>query len=247
MNELTIIENNGILVIDSREVAVMVDKRHADLLRDIRKYEEILTNAKMRSLDFFLKSSYKDAKGEERDSCLLTRKGCEFVANKMTGQKGIIFTATYIEKFHEMESKLVQNYKLPATYKEALLGLVEKIEENEELTRQLEYKEELIVGFTDDIDIYKKQAILNRVVKHKGANFRDRWNELYRVFRETYHIDLKARKEGYNLKQTRPKDRYKSVLEYAVGFDFIDDLYKIALKLYETDMTEIIEQIKKVE
>jgi anti-repressor protein len=89
-------------------------------------------------------------------------------------------------------------------------------------------------------------AILNRVVKHKGANFRDRWNELYRVFRETYHIDLKARKEGYNLKQTRPKDRYKSVLEYAVGFDFIDDLYKVALKLYETDMTEIIEQIKKV-
>lgn len=248
MNELTIIENNGILVIDSREVAEMLGKRHSDLLRDIEKYIETMKesqNAKLRSDNFFIESSYRSGTGKEYKCYLLTRKGCDMVANKTTGRDGIIFTAVYVEKFHDMESKLVQNYKLPATYKEALLGLVEKIEENEELTRQLEYKEELIVGFIEDIDIYKKQAILNRVVKHKGANFRDRWNELYRVFRETYHIDLKARKEGYNLKQTRPKDRYKSVLEYAVGFDFIDDLYKVALKLYETDMTEIIEQIKK--
>ena len=249
MNELTIIENNGILVIDSREVAEMLGKRHSDLLRDIEKYIETMKesqNAKLRSDNFFIESSYRSGTGKEYKCYLLTRKGCDMVANKTTGRDGIIFTAVYVEKFHDMESKLVQNYKLPATYKEALLGLVEKIEENEELTRQLEYKEELIVGFTEDIDVYKKQAILNRVVKHKGANFRDRWNELYRVFRETYHIDLKARKEGYNLKQTRAKDKYKSVLEYAVAFDFIEDLYKIALKLYESDMNEIIEQIRKV-
>ena len=249
MNELTIIENNGILVIDSREVAEMLGKRHSDLLRDIEKYIETMKesqNAKLRSDNFFIESSYRSGTGKEYKCYLLTRKGCDMVANKTTGRDGIIFTAVYVEKFHDMESKLVQNYKLQATYKEALLGLVEKIEENEELTRQLEYKEELIVGFTEDIDVYKKQAILNRVVKHKGANFRDRWNELYRVFRETYHIDLKARKEGYNLKQARAKDKYKSVLEYAVAFDFIEDLYKIALKLYESDMNEIIEQIRKV-
>lgn len=133
-------------------------------------------------------------------------------------------------KADQIKSRMIENYK----------------KEISDIKIELEYKNEVINGITNDIDIYKKQAILNRVVKHKGANFRDRWNELYRVFRETYHIDLKARKEGYNLKQTRPKDRYKSVLEYAVGFDFIDDLYKVALKLYETDMTEIIEQIKKV-
>ena len=133
-------------------------------------------------------------------------------------------------KADQIKSNMIENYQ----------------KEIKEIKLELEYKKEVIKGITDDIDIYKKQAILNRVVKHKGANFRDRWNELYRVFRETYHIDLKARKEGYNLKQARAKDKYKSVLEYAVAFDFIEDLYKIALKLYESDMNEIIEQIRKV-
>ena len=61
MNELTIIENNGILVIDSREVANVLGIRHSDLLRDIEKYVESLENsenAKLRSVDFFIKSSY---------------------------------------------------------------------------------------------------------------------------------------------------------------------------------------------
>lgn len=250
MNELTIIEKDGILVIDSREVAEMTGKRHSDLIRDIERYTQAIDNsenAKLRSHNFFLESSYKTSKNNKEYKCyLLTKMGCDMVANKMTGDKGVIFTATYVEKFHDMENRLTTEYKLPTTYKEALLDLVEKIEENEELTRQLEYKEELIIGFTEDIDVYKKQSILNRVVRHKGANFRGRWNELYRVFLETYHIDLKARKEGYNLKQARTKDKYNSVLEYVVAFNHIDDLYKIAMKLYETDMNEIVESIRRI-
>lgn len=31
------------------------------------------------------------------------KKGCEFIAHKMTGQKGTEFTARYINRFHEME------------------------------------------------------------------------------------------------------------------------------------------------
>ena len=249
MNELIITDKNGILTVDSREVAEMTGKRHSDLIRDIEKYIQAMQNsqnAKLRYDNFFIESNYKSGTGKEYKCFLLTKKGCDMVANKMTGDKGVIFTAIYVEKFHDMESKLIHEYKLPTNFKEALLGLVEKIEENEELTKQLEYKEELLIGLTEDIDIYKKQVILNRVVKHKGANFRDRWNELYRVFRETYHIDLKARKEGHNLKQIRAKDKFKSTIEYAVAFDFIDDLYKIALKLYETDMNEIIDSIRKV-
>ena len=35
MNELTVINHNGQFVIDSREVAEMVNKRHSDLLESI--------------------------------------------------------------------------------------------------------------------------------------------------------------------------------------------------------------------
>lgn len=110
---------------------------------------------------------------------------------------------------------------------------------------ELEYKKEIIEGITNDIDVYQKQQIINRVVKHKGSNFSERWNELYTVFKETYSVDLKARRKGYDLKQVKAKDKCKSVLEYAVKFGHLDSLYNIALKLYETDMNEIIENIRK--
>lgn len=118
--------------------------------------------------------------------------------------------------------------------------------EIESIKLELDYKKEIIEGITENIDVYKKKDILNRVVRHKGANYRERWSELYKVFKETYHIDLKARKEGYNAAQIRNKDKCKSVVEYAVKFGHIEKLYEIALKLYETDMEEIIRNIRKV-
>lgn len=42
MNGLTVVNHNGILVTNSREVAEMVEKDHKELLRDIRGYIEIL-------------------------------------------------------------------------------------------------------------------------------------------------------------------------------------------------------------
>ncbi|QEK11657.1 Rha family transcriptional regulator [Crassaminicella thermophila] len=93
--------------LDSREVAEMVGKRHSDLLRDIETYIQYLENAKLRSQDFFLESTYK-AEGNNKTykRYNVTKKGCEFIAHKLTGQKGAIFTARYINKFHEMEQQL---------------------------------------------------------------------------------------------------------------------------------------------
>ena len=42
MNELTVFEQDGKLLTDSREVAVMVDKPHNDLMKSIRSYIEYL-------------------------------------------------------------------------------------------------------------------------------------------------------------------------------------------------------------
>lgn len=37
---------------------------------------------------------------------MLTKKGCEMVANKMTGEKGVLFTAAYVTAFNKMEEHL---------------------------------------------------------------------------------------------------------------------------------------------
>lgn len=36
----------------------------------------------------------------------VTRMGCEFLANKFNGEKGIVFTARYVKRFHDMEQAL---------------------------------------------------------------------------------------------------------------------------------------------
>lgn len=93
-------------VIDSRDVAKMIGKTHAHLMRDISRYiNDILTDPKLDSLDFFIESSYEDAKGEVRKCYLLTKQGCEFVANKLTGRKGTIFTATYVGLFNQYQEE----------------------------------------------------------------------------------------------------------------------------------------------
>lgn len=91
-------------VLDSREVAEMVGMRHADLMRNIDHYIEIMgQNAKLRSDDFFIKKTYTAGTGKQYKRYDITKKGCEMVANKLTGEKGILFTAEYVERFNDME------------------------------------------------------------------------------------------------------------------------------------------------
>lgn len=109
MENLVKIENNQ-MVLDSREVAEMVGMRHADLMRNIDHYIEVIsTNAKLRSLDFFVESTYKDKKGENRRRYDITKQGCEMVANKLTGKKGIEFTAKYVTVFNAMKKQLIES------------------------------------------------------------------------------------------------------------------------------------------
>ena len=106
MNELTVMNFNGIETVESRQVAKAVEKEHHKLLRDIRTYCDYLNESKIGLVDFFIESDYTDSKGEKRPCYLITRKGCEMIANKMTGQKGVIFSAMYINAFHQMEQQL---------------------------------------------------------------------------------------------------------------------------------------------
>lgn len=83
------------LVLDSREVAEMVGKRHANLIRDIENYIEVMgQNSKLSSSNFFIERTYKQAgNGKEVKRYDVTKKGCEMVANKLTGEKDIAESA----------------------------------------------------------------------------------------------------------------------------------------------------------
>lgn len=101
---------HGITYFDSRQVAVMVDKRHDNLVRDIDGYYKTISentrghSSKLRADDYFKKSSYKAGTGKTYPCYLISKMGCEFIGNKMTGDKGILFTAMYVKLFNEMET-----------------------------------------------------------------------------------------------------------------------------------------------
>ena len=134
-NEL--INTSAIETIGSREVAEMVGIQHKDLLKKVRNYQQILESAKLRPQDFFIPSTYKAENNNKTYECyLLTKKGCEMVANKLTGEKGVIFTAKYVNRFAEMEQKI----KLPKTDREILFLSVKVQEETAQRVDVLEEK-----------------------------------------------------------------------------------------------------------
>ena len=96
-------KSGSVQYIDSREVAEIVGKEHSKLLKDIRRYIGQLDEAKIGFNEFFMESQYTDKLNRKKTCYLVTKKGCEFIAHKLTGIKGTKFTATYINRFHEME------------------------------------------------------------------------------------------------------------------------------------------------
>ena len=113
MNEPQLLTFQGEPALDSREVAKMIGKRHAHLMRDIRCYiNDMEENPKLDSRQFFIESNYESSQGKLLPCYLLTKMGCEFVANKMTGKKGTLFTAQYVSLFNEYQASL----KKPDSY-----------------------------------------------------------------------------------------------------------------------------------
>ena len=107
-------ENVDIKTISSREVAVMMDMTskdgHSDLMKKIGKINETLLSEKIPTANYWFESTYKDSTGRTLKEYQVTKKGCEMLAHKSTGNKGIIFTHKYMERFEQMEQALHNPY-----------------------------------------------------------------------------------------------------------------------------------------
>lgn len=152
-------KSGSVQYIDSREVAEIVGKEHSKLLKDIRRYIGQLDEAKIGFNEFFMESQYTDKLNRKKTCYLVTKKGCEFIAHKLTGIKGTKFTATYINRFHEMEDviKSAEHAQIQELAKqmevvqvlmkqqqECIEGLQEYIKSQQELLQHLCERQNLI-------------------------------------------------------------------------------------------------------
>lgn len=130
-----------IVGIDSRTVAEWIGKRHKELIRDIRKYSEYLKGADLRCTDFWQETTYKAENGKVNPCYIVTKKGCEFIQHKMTGQKGAVFTAKYIDYFWKQGEELQEATQLLLDLAEESAGVEPSTEPTSQALPTLEQAE----------------------------------------------------------------------------------------------------------
>ena len=114
----------------------------------------------------------------------------------------------------------------------------------EKQSKEIKYHKDVVIGLVEEITLAEKRQILNRVVKHNHANYRDRWAILYREFDNKFHMDVQKRMDTYNINN---KPKCKNKLDYIDRvLNQIPDLYDLAVKLFENDVNELVEQMYKV-
>jgi phage regulator Rha-like protein len=147
---------NNTNTITTLEIAEMMELEHWQILRKLEGTKnqdgstkqvgiiQILTNNKIVVSDYFIPSTYKDASGKENKCYKVTKMGCDFLANKFNGEKGIIFTARYVKRFDEMERG-----QIPQDFPSALRAYADEVErrqiaeqENERLQQELDYSKD---------------------------------------------------------------------------------------------------------
>ena len=187
--------------ISSREVAEMIGIRHSDLLEKIDRINENLQNANLCSDKYWIAGTYTAGTGKQYREYQVTKKGCELIAHKTEGQKGVEFTVRYMDRFEEMEKKLQK--QLPGTYIEALEQLLASEKEKARVQLELkdeQHKNEMLMHFNKlytTTEIAKELGIksaakLNKVLNDKGIQFKQNgtW-VLYSDYSECGYVSIK--------------------------------------------------------
>lgn len=151
--------------LSSREVADMMEMEHSKLLRKIDDINEDFRKAKIGFSKYWIEDTYK-AEGNNKSykEFKVTKRGCEFLANKTTGTKGNLFTDRYMDKFAEMEN-YIEN-KVPMLSTEQMLELQFKYakevkEEVKELKEDFEEYKDNSPLFT--IECKEIQALVKKI------------------------------------------------------------------------------------
>jgi len=173
---LGLTEHDGKAVVSSRDIARVFEKRHDNVIRDIRN---IIGNDAKWGLLNFEESNYINEQNHIQPSYLMTRDGFTILVMGYNGDKAMAFKKAYIAAFNEMERSLA-----PRNYKAALLALVAKEEEREALEAQnqmLKITADKYEGQTNTVGLYKT----GEIAKELGISAR-RLNDFLRQSRVQY-------------------------------------------------------------
>ena len=208
--------------------------KHYDLLKVVRdEFEDEIDNGEISSI------SYKDSMNREKPMFNLTISQ----AKQVLVRESKVVRKAVIKRLEELES--VQAKALPATYLDALKALVESeeakqvvIKERDEAVKEVEYKEDVIIGLVKDITVAEKRQRLNQIIRHNfkdGASAQEKWRLLYSEFEAKFHISVKRRMASCTM-----KPKAKSKLDYIDRkLNIIPEIYELACKIFESNIQDL--------
>ena len=162
MNKLVEVKKDRIFC-KSNLVAELFEKRHDNILRDIRELLE--TCSKEFSFLNFEESTYK-VKGKEYPCYNLSKDGFTMLAMGFTGEKATQFKELYINKFNEMERILTSQRLAKLEFKDLTdnIQLVHEEPKNYHFSNELNMINKIVLGmnakqFREANGIEDKQSI----------------------------------------------------------------------------------------
>lgn len=193
MNELinvNIKNENGKLLVSSRDIAKGLEKEHKDVLRKIR---EVLGERE------FSLSSYITEQGKETAEYLLDKNAFILLVMNYTGYND--FKRAYIKRFDEMEGIIKNN--IPQSYPEALRRLAAEVEQKQLIEKQR------------DEAIRTKSQINNRITAQAMNTASQKAKQVKRL-----EIELEKSKEYASTKliqiKTGKKYSWKDLKKYCI-------------------------------
>lgn len=214
-NSYKVLKNNegqAVQTIPSYEVAEMMEKSHADVLTmihgksDRKGIIQVLTEVQMDASEYFIESTYQDKSGKSNKCYECTKLGCDMLANKMTGEKGILFTARYVKKFNEM---IEDSYKGISTELRAILMLDKKQQEIEKRVTGIENKMTIDYELAENL----RNAISSRAVYLLGGKYTDAYKKLSKKLFAEFYKGLKTSFKVNSYKNIAQKN-YDDALKY---------------------------------
>lgn len=242
-NIIDINRNKKTKTIPSTEVAKMMQREHKEVIRMIDGYEPpegskkrkivgiipTLTKGNITPSDYFIENTYKDKSGKLNKCYECTKMGCELLANKLTGEKGILFSATYVKRFNEMESAQMQTIDTTElspnlqSFKILFDSMVEQELKQKQMEKDIKGLQNSLDNIQDLISLSKDnwradvKNMVNKITYKTGINHKVVYDEIYKEIDSRFGVNL----------NTRLKNRKNNAIKNGVSKTKADKISKL--------------------
>ena len=217
--------NDGELVVTSRQIAEDFEKEHFNIVRDIENLIKGIIKNEDTPEKMFIESEYQNEQNKQwYKEYLLTKDGFSLLVMGFTGAKALQWKLKYIEAFNKMEQAIKERNSNPLSPMEQLRLHYEAIELHEDRIEKIENQlERLEVSPSQRKAIQKarhrrvKELLGGRdSVAYKDSSFRSRvYSEMGQAFNNYFDIP------AYDC---TPKNRFSEALEIIEAYNLSVDL-----------------------